>query len=76
MSPISMDFIDLTDEGLEGRGRLKTNLALIDNLEIDIVINERGIWLSKTFSTNEIKTAATVQDRRVQFHGHDRDRWC
>ncbi len=55
MSPISMDFIDLTDEGLEGRGRLKTNLALIDNLEIDIVINERGIWLSKTFSTNEIK---------------------
>src|SRR5205085_8321456 len=55
MSPFDLDFIELYENGLEGKGKLKTGLSLLDKLEIDIVVNESGIWLSKTFSINEIK---------------------
>jgi hypothetical protein len=54
-SPINLDMIDLTENGLEGSGKLKTSISLIDKLDIDIVVNDQGIWLSKTFSANEIK---------------------
>jgi chemotaxis protein histidine kinase CheA len=55
MSPFTLDFIELDESGLDGKGKLKTGLSLLDNLEIDIAINESGIWLSKTFAINEIK---------------------
>lgn len=58
MSPFDLDFLELDENGIEGGGKLKTGLSLLDKLEIDIVVNESGIWLSKTFSVDEIKMPA------------------
>ncbi|MBL7731680.1 MAG: DUF4157 domain-containing protein [Chitinophagaceae bacterium] len=54
-SPISIDSVELTDEGLEARGKLLPSVEIIRKADIDVIINSQGIYLSKTFSIEEVK---------------------
>jgi len=60
-SPINLDFIELTDNGLEGRGKLLPSVEIIRKANIDIVINSKGIYLSKTFTAEEVKVPSPLK---------------
>ncbi|MEX2284906.1 MAG: DUF4157 domain-containing protein [Gemmatimonadota bacterium] len=54
-SPIEMYFIELTNKGLSGRGRLLPTVPLIKDIGIDLVLDGEDIYLSKTFTAEEFK---------------------
>lgn len=60
-SPINLDFIDVNDEGVEGRGKLLPSVEIIRKADIDVVINAKGLYLSKTFTADEVKVPSPLK---------------
>jgi ribosomal protein L12E/L44/L45/RPP1/RPP2 len=54
LSPINLDEADISEEGLVGRGKVKTTIPVIDKADIDVIIDGDGARLEKTFDTGEI----------------------
>ncbi|WP_413667097.1 DUF4157 domain-containing protein [Mucilaginibacter sp. Mucisp86] len=56
LSPVELLDAGINDNGaLEARGKVHTNIPLIDNADIDIVFDSNGISVRKVFNGGEIK---------------------
>ena len=55
LSPVELQEADLDDNGvLEARGKVHTDIPLIDNADIDVVFDSNGIGVRKIFNGGEI----------------------
>jgi len=61
MSPIEMEMIDLTVEGIRGEGRVLPTVPLIRGADIRIRINGDNVELYKTFSASEINVPSPFE---------------
>ena len=60
-SPIEMSYVELTDRGFEGRGRLLPTVPLFKDAGIDVVLDGDDVYLSKVFTADELHLPGPIQ---------------
>jgi hypothetical protein len=60
-SPIQINDLEMTDFGLQARGKLLPSIPPIQRADIDVLINEDGLVISKTFDSGELQVPAPLQ---------------
>ncbi|RAW01584.1 eCIS core domain-containing protein [Pseudochryseolinea flava] len=53
-SPVVLDMIELNEKGIAASGKMMPSASIFQKLDIEIRIDEDGIWLAKTFSAPEM----------------------
>jgi hypothetical protein len=61
LSPIEIGEAELTERGLVARGKVMPNIRPFDKLNIDLVINGDGIYLSKMFSADDFNFPGPIK---------------
>lgn len=62
MSPVTLNEVDLDDKGaIFASGVLQPDLPLLQGLSLDLTIEDDQVWLSKTFSGEELKFPGPIQ---------------
>lgn len=60
-SPIQLNDLELTDFGVQAQGKLLPSISVFERADIDVMIDERGLVISKTFDSGELKVPSPLQ---------------
>jgi hypothetical protein len=61
MSPVELEFIELTDRGIVGRGKVLPTIPLIKDLKLNLILDGDNIYISKVFSAGDFKFPGPIK---------------